>query len=52
VRWDEVGWWGMGRTEVLVLVESLLLTDLEALGLLGVQVVVVVAGHCCGEWEW
>ena len=33
------------RTQLLVLVDGLLLTDLEALGRLGVEVVVI--SHCC-----
>lgn len=33
-------------TELLVLLESLLLTDLEALGLASGEILVVVVGHC------
>jgi hypothetical protein len=43
------GWWNRKlelRTQVLVLIERLLLTDPEALGLLGVEIVVLF-GHVC-----
>lgn len=43
------GWWNRElevRTQVLVFIERLLLTDPEALGLLGVEIVVLV-GHVC-----
>jgi hypothetical protein len=36
----------MELTKLLVLLESLLLTDLETLGLGGSEIVVVVVGHC------
>jgi hypothetical protein len=35
------------RTELVVLLHRLLLADLEALGVLDRQVIVVVAGHAC-----
>jgi len=38
---------GEGLTELLVLLESLLLSDLEALGLAGGKIIVMLVGHCC-----
>lgn len=42
---------GVPRTQLLVLVDCLLLSDLEALGLLGVEVVCVVGHGGCGWME-